>query len=90
MNNVYHPSVEIIVWLHCVCHDIIGCVVICVAIETNLAIWEEMKRGSEIGQSYCIRAKIDMNSDNGCLRDPTMYRCRSEEHVETGDKYKYV
>lgn len=59
-----------------------------VATETNLAMWEEMKQGSEDGQRYCIRAKIDMASDNGCLRDPTMYRCRSEEHVETGNKYK--
>ena len=60
----------------------------CVAIETNLAMWEEMKKGSDVGQRYCIRAKIDMASDNGCLRDPTMYRYRSEEHVETGNKYK--
>ena len=51
-------------------------------------MWEEMKKGSEVGKTYCIRAKIDMASDNGCLRDPTMYRYRSEEHVETGCKYK--
>lgn len=62
----------------------------CVAVETNLAIWEEMKKGTERGQTFCIRAKIDMASDNGCLRDPTMFRYRSEEHVETGNKYKYV
>lgn len=68
----------------------IYCVICYVAIETNLAMWEEMKRGSEEGQSYCIRAKIDMASDNGCLRDPTMYRCRNELHIETGDKYKWV
>ncbi|XP_065885207.1 bifunctional glutamate/proline--tRNA ligase-like isoform X2 [Dysidea avara] len=58
------------------------------SVETSLAMWEEMKNGTELGQTYCIRAKIDMASDNGCLRDPTMYRCRSEVHVETGSKYK--
>ncbi|KAH9496203.1 hypothetical protein Btru_010496 [Bulinus truncatus] len=29
-----------------------------------------------------------MKSDNGCLRDPTMYRCKNESHVRTGTKYK--
>lgn len=53
-------------------------------------MWEEMKKGTSIGQKCCIRAKIDMKSDNGCLRDPTMYRCKPEIHVRTGDKYKYV
>jgi len=58
-------------------------------IEKNLEMWEEMKKGSAAGQKCCIRAKLDMKSDNGCLRDPTMYRCKLEPHVKTGDKYKY-
>ena len=71
---------------HYINHGIHYCY--CLAIETNLAMWEEMKKGTDIGRKYCIRAMIDMASDNGCLRDPTMYRYRSEEHVETGNKYK--
>jgi len=51
-------------------------------------MWEEMKRGTEYGQKCCVRAKIDMNSDNGCLRDPTIYRCKNERHPKTGTKYK--
>ena len=62
----------------------------CVAVEKNLALWEEMKKGSAAGQKCCVRAKLDMQSDNGCLRDPTMYRCKPETHARTGDKYKSV
>jgi bifunctional glutamyl/prolyl-tRNA synthetase len=58
------------------------------SITENLRIWEEMKAGSQAGQAYCIRAKIDMKSDNGCLRDPTIYRCKLETHLSTGDRYK--
>lgn len=57
-------------------------------IEKNLSMWEQMKLGSEQGQKCCIRAKIDMNSLNGTMRDPTMYRCKPEIHLATGDKYK--
>lgn len=60
------------------------------SIEKNLELWEEMKKGTERGQKCCIRAKIDMNSPNGTLRDPTMYRCKPENHIATGDKYKYI
>jgi len=59
-----------------------------IAIEKNLELWSEMKKGSAVGQSCCIRAKIDMNSNNGCLRDPTIYRCKNEVHPRTGDKFK--
>lgn len=48
-----------------------------------------MQRGTEIGQRCCVRAKINYESKNGCLRDPTIYRCKSETHPRTGDKYKY-
>jgi len=47
-----------------------------------------MVLGTEIGQKCCVRAKIDMQSANGCLRDPTIYRCKPELHPRTGDKYK--
>ncbi|GFU46023.1 hypothetical protein NPIL_628681 [Nephila pilipes] len=51
-------------------------------------MWEEMKKGTDYGKTCCVRAKIDMSSDNGCLRDPTLYRCKAMPHPRTGDKYK--
>lgn len=56
--------------------------------EKNFKMWEEMKKGSASGQKCCVRAKIDMQSPNGCMRDPTIYRCKNEPHPRTGTKYK--
>lgn len=53
-----------------------------------MKMWGEMLKGTQIGQKCCIRAKIDMTSDNGCMRDPTIYRCKNEAHPRTGTKYK--
>ncbi|KAL5008457.1 hypothetical protein ScPMuIL_014038 [Solemya velum] len=58
------------------------------SIEKNLKLWQEMKAGTATGKTCCVRAKINMNSDNGCMRDPTIFRCKTEEHVKTGTKYK--
>ena len=49
-----------------------------------------MQEGTAEGLKTCIRAKIDMSSDNGAMRDPTIYRCKLEPHIRTGTKYKYV
>ncbi|XP_066475005.1 bifunctional glutamate/proline--tRNA ligase isoform X2 [Tiliqua scincoides] len=56
-------------------------------VEKNLQMWEEMKKGTEYGQTCCLRAKIDMSSNNGCMRDPTLYRCKNQPHPRTGNKY---
>lgn len=57
--------------------------------EENLRLWEEMKAGSELGLTYCIRAKIDMSAPNKALRDPVMYRCNvAVPHHRTGTKYR--
>ncbi|XP_071576746.1 bifunctional glutamate/proline--tRNA ligase-like [Temnothorax nylanderi] len=58
------------------------------SVDDNLALWEEMKRGTEEGQKYCVRAKIDYQLGNRCMRDPTIYRCKPESHPRTGNKYK--
>ncbi|XP_038616889.1 bifunctional glutamate/proline--tRNA ligase [Tachyglossus aculeatus] len=57
------------------------------SVEKNLQMWEEMKKGTQFGQTCCLRAKIDMNSNNGCLRDPTLYRCKIQPHPRTASKY---
>lgn len=56
--------------------------------EKNFHMWLEMVNGTDFGQKCCVRAKIDMASDNGCMRDPTIYRCKNEPHPKTGSKYK--
>lgn len=58
------------------------------SIEVNLYMWNEMQQGTSKGQECCVRAKIDYESANGCLRDPTIYRCKPEPHPRTGTKYK--
>ncbi|XP_037650125.1 bifunctional glutamate/proline--tRNA ligase isoform X1 [Sebastes umbrosus] len=57
-------------------------------VEQNMKMWTEMKAGTESGQTCCMRAKIDMNSNNGCLRDPTLYRCKNTPHPRTGTTHK--
>ncbi|XP_053918568.1 bifunctional glutamate/proline--tRNA ligase isoform X4 [Cuculus canorus] len=57
-------------------------------VNKNLQMWEEMKQGTEYGQTCCLRAKIDMSSNNGCMRDPTLYRCKNQPHPRTGSTYK--
>ncbi|XP_075222191.1 glutamyl-prolyl-tRNA synthetase [Lycorma delicatula] len=58
------------------------------SVERNLEMWKFMVEGSEFGQKCCVRAKMDMSSANGCMRDPTIYRCKNEIHPKTGSKYK--
>ena len=57
-------------------------------VEKNFSLWKKMLAGSARGQQCCVRAKIDMSSPNGCMRDPTIYRCKNEPHPRTGTKYK--
>jgi glutamyl-tRNA synthetase len=58
------------------------------SIEDNLAHFEEMKTGSEEGTKWFIRAKLDMSSNNGAMRDPVIYRCNPEAHHRTGTTWK--
>ena len=42
--------------------------------EESLAIFREMKEGTDFGKTHCIRARIAYDSSNGALRDPIIYR----------------
>lgn len=55
--------------------------------EKNLEIFEKMLKGE--ADEYCLRAKIDMNSNNGCMRDPVLGRTNRNPHQRTGTKYTF-
>lgn len=60
------------------------------SVEFNLEKYEEMKKGTEEGKRWCIRAKISYANDNASLRDPVIFRCPKTDapHHRTGTKYK--
>ncbi|VBB75747.1 Putative glutamyl-tRNA synthetase, cytoplasmic [Podospora comata] len=58
-------------------------------VEENLRIFEEMKKGSEEGVRYCLRAKLSVDNPNKAMRDPVIYRCNVDTpHHRTGTKWK--
>ncbi|KUJ06715.1 putative glutamyl-tRNA synthetase, cytoplasmic [Mollisia scopiformis] len=59
------------------------------SIEDNLAIFEEMKAGTEVGLKNAIRAKMSVDNPNKAMRDPVIYRCNVEvPHHRTGTAWK--
>ncbi|ELQ40878.1 glutamyl-tRNA synthetase [Pyricularia oryzae] len=58
------------------------------SIEETLRVFEEMKKGSDEGKRYCIRAKLSVDNPNKALRDPVIYRCNDEPHHRTGTTWK--
>lgn len=59
------------------------------SVETNMRLFQEMCDGTEEGQKWCMRAKIDMQCKNKCMRDPVFYRSNvTHPHARTGTKYK--
>ncbi|ORY03313.1 glutamyl-tRNA synthetase-like protein [Clohesyomyces aquaticus] len=58
------------------------------SVEDNLARFEEMKKATDEGIKWCIRAKISVDDPNKAMRDPVIYRCSPEVHHRTGDKWK--
>ena len=57
-------------------------------VEKNLAHFGEMKKGSEEGVRWCVRAKMSVDNPNKAMRDPVIYRCNPLPHHRTGDKWK--
>ncbi len=57
------------------------------SIQKNLELFEKMLKGE--ADDYCLRAKINMNSDNGCMRDPVLGRTHRTPHQRTGKKYTF-
>ncbi len=55
------------------------------SVADNLARFETMLGGSK---EFCMRAKMDMTSVNGTMRDPVLYRANPEPHHRTGTKFK--
>lgn len=56
------------------------------AVDVNLKQFKLMCLGQ--APAWCLRAKIDMSSDNGTLRDPVIYRANATPHHRTETKYQ--
>lgn len=58
-------------------------------VEENLAHFEEMRKGTDEGARWCIRAKISVDNPNKALRDPVIYRVNNQNsHHRTGATWK--
>lgn len=57
------------------------------SVAENLDLFERMRAGEFPEGSRVLRAKIDMQSPNIIMRDPTMYRILHRSHQHTGDKW---
>ncbi len=57
------------------------------SVADNLAMFEAMAKGEVEPGGRVLRARIDMQHDNMQMRDPVMYRVRSEPHHRTGDRW---
>ncbi|KAJ2658093.1 glutamate--tRNA ligase [Coemansia sp. RSA 1200] len=58
------------------------------SVEANLERFDEMRRGTEFGQTCCLRAKMSVDNPNKAMRDPVIYRCNLTPHHRTGAAWK--
>lgn len=56
-------------------------------IEESTDLFTRMRAGEFADGAMCLRAKIDMQSDNMWLRDPVLYRIRRGHHHRTHDAW---
>lgn len=54
------------------------------SVEENHKRFAEMAKGTEFGQTCCLRAKMSVDNPNKALRDPVIYRCNLTPHHHTG------
>ncbi len=57
------------------------------SVEENMKHYNLMLSDDPEGAKWCLRAKIDMSSDNGTMRDPVIYRQNLVPHLQTKRKY---
>jgi len=57
-------------------------------VDQCLKHFQNMCSGSAEGGKWCLRAKINMASDNGTMRDPVLFRQNLTPHHRTGTTYK--
>jgi hypothetical protein len=57
-------------------------------LDESLKYFKLMCSGSQEGSTWCLRAKINMQSDNGTMRDPVLFRQNLEPHHRCGTKFK--
>lgn len=57
------------------------------SVSENLELFEKMRAGDFEDGACVLRAKINMESPNIIMRDPTLYRIRKVHHHRTGDKW---
>jgi len=58
------------------------------SVEDNIKYFELMCSGDAEGAKWCLRAKINMQSVNGTMRDPVLYRQNLTPHHRSGTTYK--
>lgn len=59
------------------------------SVEDNLARFEGLLKAENAeAKTWCLRAKIDMASPNGTMRDPVLYRSNDTPHHRTGTRFK--